>query len=159
MNFHLAVINLFTEVSNQIEIILPNSMLTSCLFYTGVALGAGFDSRVRLHPRIQRELETRYQILSIWGETLVPLVSFVQVVESCSTDPCPTLTPWSDWTTCSKSCGSGRQRRVRQCKVHGYGRNPCQQPLEEDRACNGQVCPLWTGIQAILQYTFLTDFR
>ena len=68
MNFYLAVVNFFTVVSNQIEIISSNSMLTSGLLYIGVALGVGFDSRVRLHPGIQRELETRYQILSmsIW---------------------------------------------------------------------------------------------
>ena len=73
-----------------------------------------------------------------------------EVVEECNGDvPCPTLTPWSDWTACSKSCGSGgSQRRVRQCKLAARDslvQNPCGQPLEEERECNVEVeCPVWT---------------
>ena len=69
-----------------------------------------------------------------------------QAVEKCNEQPCPTLTPWSDWTACSKSCGSGSQRRIRQCKLptRDFSRNPCLQPLEEERECNSDECPVWT---------------
>ena len=68
------------------------------------------------------------------------------MTEECNPGNCPTLTPWSEWTQCSKSCGSGSQRRVRQCKLQSrnLNRNPCFEPLEEDRQCNPQDCPKWT---------------
>ena len=78
------------------------------------------------------------------NETACPGPS--EMTEKCGESTCPTLTPWSDWTTCSKSCGGGSQRRVRDCKLprNGINENPCFEPLEEVRECNEKTCPVWT---------------
>jgi hypothetical protein len=67
-------------------------------------------------------------------------------VVSCNASPCPSLTDWSEWTECSKSCGKGgAQRRVRDCLVQRSGiGNACFEPLEESQGCNSQDCPFWT---------------
>ncbi len=69
-----------------------------------------------------------------------------ETIESCGESDCPTLTPWSDWTSCSKSCGRGSQRRVRDCKLerNGVNPNPCLADLEEVGPCNENDCPKWT---------------
>ena len=69
-----------------------------------------------------------------------------EAIESCNPDPCPTLTPWSEWTQCSKSCGGGTQRRIRDCKAltDFQVQNPCMEDLEESRTCNEDSCPDWT---------------
>ena len=49
---------------------------------------------------------------------------------------------WGNWTACSKSCGSGKQRRNRFCK--GPGACPDSTVLFEARDCPGlQACPDW----------------
>ena len=35
--------------------------------------------------------------------------------ELCNTQKCPIYTEWSEWTECSKSCGTGQQMRERAC--------------------------------------------
>ena len=35
--------------------------------------------------------------------------------ELCNTQKCPVYTEWSEWTECSKSCGTGQQMRERAC--------------------------------------------
>ena len=67
-------------------------------------------------------------------------------VETCGDSDCPTLTPWSEWTSCSRSCGGGTQRRIRDCKLArtGANGNPCNEVLEEVSACNENSCPKWT---------------
>jgi len=69
-----------------------------------------------------------------------------ELVENCNLDDCPVLTPWSDWTSCSVSCGGGSQRRVRECRLPktGSGKNPCLDNLEEEKTCNEMKCPVWT---------------
>ena len=37
--------------------------------------------------------------------------------EQCSTQPCTSWTSWATWTACTKSCGTGSRRRVRECTL------------------------------------------
>ncbi|XP_065187399.1 SCO-spondin-like isoform X2 [Sycon ciliatum] len=65
---------------------------------------------------------------------------------------CPVDGMWSDWggwNHCSKSCGTGEQRRVRACNnpVPEHGGQRCAGRLAQTRACFQQNCPVdgnWT---------------
>ncbi|XP_027036187.1 uncharacterized protein LOC113664759 [Pocillopora damicornis] len=54
---------------------------------------------------------------------------------------------WTSWNTCSKSCGSGKQHRVRQCDNPKPSRNgrTCQGKALDERLCNEQKCPSACG--------------
>ena len=69
-----------------------------------------------------------------------------EVTEKCNEDNCPSLTPWTEWSKCSASCGGGTQKRIRECLLsrNALNDNPCKQSLEEQRNCNENVCPKWT---------------
>lgn len=49
---------------------------------------------------------------------------------------------WSNWTICTKECGGGRQRRLRQCNSPApkNGGRPCMGSVFEDKSCNSQAC-------------------
>ena len=40
-----------------------------------------------------------------------------EMIEKCNQDTCPSLTPWTDWSECSVTCGGGSQKRIRECLV------------------------------------------
>ena len=70
-------------------------------------------------------------------------------VRSCNTFPCPVhgnYSPWSNFSSCSKSCGNGKMVRTRKCSnptpKHG-GRN-CSLfgHSTEVRSCNAFPCPV-----------------
>lgn len=78
--------------------------------------------------------------------------------------PSPTGDPgaeeWSQWSSCSVTCGQGSQVRTRTC-VSPYGSH-CSGPLRESRVCNNTaLCPgsvshrHWT----VLQNLYLSSFR
>ena len=48
---------------------------------------------------------------------------------------------WTEWSSCSVTCGPGTQRRTRQCKPPRHGGKDCQGPTEETRDCNDKPCP------------------
>ena len=57
------------------------------------------------------------------------------------------LTPWTPWTSCSKTCGSGERTRERKCEFPNQRKNsnPCgNAPLFEREVCNSQKCPIFT---------------
>ena len=40
-----------------------------------------------------------------------------EMIEKCNENTCPSLTPWTDWSECSVTCGGGSQKRIRECLV------------------------------------------
>ncbi|KPP57119.1 hypothetical protein Z043_125189, partial [Scleropages formosus] len=44
--------------------------------------------------------------------------------------------PWSAWSECSQTCGSGSQQRVRECQG-----DPCHDSRDETRSCREKECP------------------
>jgi len=47
--------------------------------------------------------------------------------------------PWTAWTACSRTCGSGNQFRTRVC-VGGFGLGSCPGLSREQRLCNPNLC-------------------
>ncbi|KAI1894992.1 hypothetical protein AGOR_G00101390 [Albula goreensis] len=48
---------------------------------------------------------------------------------------------WSQWGSCSKTCDSGLQRRLRMCQGSGAQGYPCDGNGEEVRTCSDRKCP------------------
>ena len=49
---------------------------------------------------------------------------------------------FSDWTSCSKSCGGGQQTRTRAVRIlHQNGGTPCTGDETETQLCNTDLCP------------------
>eukprot|EP00930_Biecheleria_cincta_P087800 TRINITY_DN77039_c0_g1_i1.p1 TRINITY_DN77039_c0_g1~~TRINITY_DN77039_c0_g1_i1.p1 ORF type:complete len:1382 (-),score=243.87 TRINITY_DN77039_c0_g1_i1:209-4354(-) len=81
-----------------------------------------------------------------------------QQSRSCSDKPCPVhcaWKDWSEWTTCSSSCGQGQHSRTRSIGTQpNYGGEPCKDSAAETKDCaNLPVCPVdcewdaWTDWQ------------
>ena len=67
----------------------------------------------------------------------------------CNTNPCPIDGKWGSWgawSNCTKECGGGTQKRIRQCAPPAYGGKPCSGSNSETRACNTQECEVIPGI-------------
>ena len=64
--------------------------------------------------------------------------------QQCNNGPCPVdcvVSNWGDWTTCTKSCGSGQESRSRSIDENPTsGGAPCG-ALSQTRSCNDQPCP------------------
>ncbi|XP_078377620.1 SCO-spondin-like [Oculina patagonica] len=70
-----------------------------------------------------------------------------QETKSCQARACPVhgdWTPWAEWSTCSKTCGSGTQTRQRRCENPRpeHGGRQCEGPSEQARMCNTRNCPV-----------------
>jgi hypothetical protein len=65
--------------------------------------------------------------------------------EACDKGPCPihcAVTGWSSWSTCTKTCGGGSQKRSRSItRTTAYGGTTCP-TLEEASDCNVACCPV-----------------
>ncbi|MFN4253882.1 MAG: T9SS type A sorting domain-containing protein [Saprospiraceae bacterium] len=64
---------------------------------------------------------------------------------ACNTQPCPVdcvVSPWGNWSTCTKICGGGIQTRTRNVVTPAAnGGLPCP-VLSETQPCNQQPCPV-----------------
>ncbi|XP_052781602.1 SCO-spondin-like isoform X2 [Mya arenaria] len=81
-------------------------------------------------------------------------------IEQCNTNLCPvngTFTAWSDWTSCSHTCGDGSQFRTRKCEFNGGppGVN-CTGNYSDSQTCNIAVCPVDGKWAAWEQWTYCT---
>jgi hypothetical protein len=97
--------------------------------------GSGTQTRTRTYtePQYGGAHAEGYQILS--------------ESRSCNTQMCPipgVLSEWSEWSSCSKECGSGTQTRTRTYTEPQYGGAHAEgyQILSESRSCNTQMCPI-----------------
>lgn len=66
-------------------------------------------------------------------------------VQSCNVDCCPIdggLSPWSVWSSCTKTCDSGVQKRYRTCTnpPPSCAGNDCDDHQEETQVCNTEPC-------------------
>jgi len=65
---------------------------------------------------------------------------------SCNQHKCPVdcvVTPWTAWSPCSRSCGSGSQGRGRSTpRLTAYGGVECPAQLSQTRTCNAHPCPV-----------------
>ena len=85
----------------------------------------------------------------------------LEMSETCSDNPCPEFSQWSDWTPCTKvviiiiifllhytarpqSCGGGRRRKVRECVLPRTTEGGCDGEAELEETCNAQTCPSWS---------------
>lgn len=74
-------------------------------------------------------------------------------INECNTHPCPIdgdWTTWSEWSSCSLSCGGGHTQRNRSCTSPEpqHGGNDCTGNLTEIITCNNHPCPIdgnWTS--------------
>ena len=56
--------------------------------------------------------------------------------------PCSTWAEWSNWGSCSKSCGGGIQTRSRQCFLNN--KLKCDGKFKEEQTCSMHVCGGWS---------------
>ena len=67
---------------------------------------------------------------------------------SCQTNACPNLSKWvyTNWSQCSKTCGTGEQTRQRHCQTE-FGRpsNQCDRndSTQLTKLCFRKFCPEW----------------
>ena len=62
----------------------------------------------------------------------------------CDEGECPIWDNWTDWSTCSISCGTGLKKRARNC-LHGtWGQAGCEGDQNEEVECNSEPCPFLT---------------
>ncbi|XP_061197855.1 SCO-spondin-like isoform X2 [Saccostrea echinata] len=69
---------------------------------------------------------------------------------NCNTFSCPIngrFSSWSDWSSCTASCGGGTSKRVRTCNnpPPRYGGNNCSGEFEELVMCMNSSCPINGG--------------
>jgi hypothetical protein len=73
-------------------------------------------------------------------------INIISETRACNTHECPVdgiFTPWSNWGSCTKSCGGGTQNRTRTYTpaINGGVDLADKANINESRACNTQLCP------------------
>jgi hypothetical protein len=65
--------------------------------------------------------------------------------KSCNLSNCPVdckMSPWTEWQTCSKSCGGGVQSKYRRILLSAnYGGKACAH-IKMERVCGMEACPI-----------------
>eukprot|EP00066_Takifugu_rubripes_P029187 XP_011618453.1 PREDICTED: A disintegrin and metalloproteinase with thrombospondin motifs 10 [Takifugu rubripes] len=68
---------------------------------------------------------------------------------NCSSEPCDVdclWSSWSQWSSCSASCGLGQQTSVRTVlQPSQYGGAPCEDPVHRSRTCLAPDCACPAG--------------
>ncbi|XP_045160489.2 SCO-spondin-like [Mercenaria mercenaria] len=65
--------------------------------------------------------------------------------DTCNVDACPIDGEWSDWTqwsTCTATCGGGTREKTRACSEPKYGGKFCEGEASETNMCNVEPCPV-----------------
>jgi hypothetical protein len=76
--------------------------------------------------------------------------------DHCEHEACPygcTVSEWSSWETCTLSCGTGSESRSRSVVTFDASGDFLCPGLEEDRACNTELCPIDCVMSAWSAYT------
>ncbi|KAE8595015.1 hypothetical protein XENTR_v10015432 [Xenopus tropicalis] len=60
---------------------------------------------------------------------------------TCTNLSCPSYGTWTEWSTCSVSCGGGHRHRSRMCSQEEPDGVPCGSETKEVEECNTLPCP------------------
>jgi hypothetical protein len=66
-------------------------------------------------------------------------------VESCNPQSCPRdcmVKDWKNWSTCSRTCGGGKQTRSRDVSVTALNGGKACPNTKQSRTCKSQACPV-----------------
>ena len=53
---------------------------------------------------------------------------------------------WGDWSTCTRTCGTGTQMRTRRVETHKTKGGDCSGETSEEQHCNTGTCPAGMNI-------------
>ena len=85
-------------------------------------------------------------------DALLSLLFVVDFIQTCSSFVCFSFfffsvdgnwSAWSEWAPCSKTCGGGLQKRLRNCSnpTPANGGKPCEGAVMETKKCSLTPCP------------------
>lgn len=64
---------------------------------------------------------------------------------TCKTQQCPRWGAYTSWSSCSVTCGGGKQTRTRNCLFGVAGQTGCHiGGVEDTKDCNTENCPKWS---------------
>lgn len=64
--------------------------------------------------------------------------------KNCATQKCPAWSEWSQFNSCTASCGGGSQTKTRECINGSPGQQGCIGDTTNTQSCNPQSCPSWS---------------
>jgi len=73
------------------------------------------------------------------SKTGQPCLGIDVKTDRCNPTQCPEWQKWGEFSSCSKECGHGVQKRTRLCKIYSEGQN-CIGDNEETKSCEGLKC-------------------
>jgi hypothetical protein len=91
---------------------------------------------------------------SSYGKGATPLMA---EHEYCARRPCPIaciITPWTEWSPCTKECNIGEQSRSRRVLREARFSRPCPALRQETRACGTKSCDAAVGTSLCLFDSF-----